>query len=186
MHPLVTKIRFWIWLASVIAISCLWPAYGMFALGTGFGWWKGCGCCSSGDGDCNECTSGTCHNNQQVVVTGIVEGTCGSCASLNQTITISTTRCSTGGSCVWSQAFASSCSISTVTVTLVEAGSTTKLNFIYVGSITYSANYQSSDLSGGTGNDIDCGYSGVSCPFASTSGLPSCDFSASTASVTAI
>lgn len=51
-------------------------------LATGFGWWKGCGCCQAGLG-CTVCTGTTQTLTVQYDLAGVVEGTCGSCASLN-------------------------------------------------------------------------------------------------------
>jgi len=92
-HPLVSKIRFWLWMTGLAVISCLWPAYGMFAIGAGFGWWKGCGCCAVTH--CSGCT-GDLPTSIQVVVTGCANGTCSSCSSWNNTYTLPSI-----GTCSW-------------------------------------------------------------------------------------
>lgn len=103
MHPLVPKIRFWLWLTGVAAIACLWPAYGMFAFATGFGWWTGCGCCG---GTCANCSTSPT-TTYQIDISGVTNGTCTDCAHVNRsyivTSTASCTACAVGAPCCqWS------------------------------------------------------------------------------------
>jgi len=84
-HPLVPVMRFYLVCIIAMAVACYAPAEcSLLVLGSGFGWWKGCGCCSS---TCGLCTTDF-KTQYQIVVSGITStGGC-ACTNYNGTWTV--------------------------------------------------------------------------------------------------
>jgi hypothetical protein len=100
-HPLTTRIRLYLICIAVACISWSHPELGMILLGTGFGWWKGCGCCGGGGPTCNGCST-TSHTQYQVFIAGISNSTdCSDCSQYNGTWTLTSSNdfCSIFGIC---------------------------------------------------------------------------------------
>ncbi len=176
MHPLVPIIRFYLACIVALIVAAYSPAWGMLLLGTGFGWWKGCGCCST---CCPDCDSGSpSHSQYQIVITGVANGGgCLSCTNLNATFTVS---CDSAlGTCVWDYTFPSpfcteytyiSLTVFSMASAFVQSGG------VFPGSpSTWQYNFPA-----GT---TPCGYSSQNFPQA---GIGTCNISASTCTVTGL
>lgn len=87
-HPLVPLVRFYLICVMAMAVTWLWPHWGLILLGVNcFGWWGSCtgGCCGN---VCTRCT-GAVGNQVQVVITGVANGGgCTACANKNATWTL--------------------------------------------------------------------------------------------------
>lgn len=103
MNYVVPVIRFYLLWLAVGCLSTLHPECGIILLGSGFGWWPGCGCC--GGGDCTYCDPDMDFTRQfQLDVSGIADGgTCTSCSSLNLTYVLDPLSIDDGGQqrCIW-------------------------------------------------------------------------------------
>lgn len=130
-------------------------------------------------GTCLKCTAGTCHTSYQVVITGVVAGSCGSdCTTLNGTFSVTGT-CTAGVACQWSVSVAAVCGFSGLLTLQVYRPVTAT---IALASFDSSTNWIAT-LDAGGGN-VDCGFSSQSLansPFGSP-----CDITASTCLVTAL
>lgn len=134
--------------------------------------------------DCGKCTAATCHTTMQVVFTGIVNGTCGNCTDFNATWEVSGTCVTAGGICLWQFDFASAICSKDYVRAVVQAG--TPSTDIYLNPTLGGSDVASwRVLESSTGGPIDCGFSSrVAAWFGGGAG--ECDYSASTATVTAI
>ncbi len=88
MDPRVTTVRFFLACVALAIVSFISPEWCLVLVGTGFGWWTGCGCCATGcDGSC---TGGICNSDQasktfSVTITGMANNTCINCSDFNLT-----------------------------------------------------------------------------------------------------
>jgi hypothetical protein len=133
--------------------------------------------------DCGKCTGGTCHVTMDVVFTGIVNGTCTDCTNFNATWEVTGTCVTSGGICLWQFDFVSAiCSKDYVRV-VIQAGfppTDIYLNPTLGGTDVASWRVLESSTSG----PVDCGFSSRVAAWLG-GGAGECDYTASTATVTA-
>lgn len=101
-HPLLMPIRMLIVTAIVLAMSPWHPEIGMTLLATGFGWWKGCGCCAGGGG-CLFCSpESDASKDWEVTIAGVGNATtCTGCSCLNDTYILDFVSGNISNCCVW-------------------------------------------------------------------------------------
>jgi hypothetical protein len=80
-----------------------------------------CPCC--GGATCAHCDTGTMPNQVQIVVSGIANASCATCASLNGTF-ILTARAPIGGNCAWQLVISEVCGPSGFTSITMQLGGT--------------------------------------------------------------
>lgn len=85
----VQIVRFWLVCIAALACLCLIrdPAFALIPV-LFFPGQAGCFCCA-GAADCIACTVGTTHLTYEVVISGVADGSCGDCESLNATYVVS-------------------------------------------------------------------------------------------------
>jgi hypothetical protein len=172
-------VRFYLLCLAALALACAYPEWAvclpplLFFPGQ-----AGCFCCAPAAA-CSKC-SGTTPSEYLVEIAGVVEGTCGVCASLNASYVLAFTSDS-GGVCNWDLVVSPTiCNIDSV--------------FVDHSAFPFTGTTVSVSDSGANGWGyaksrvfaFDCNTSAEDIPFSGVQGSPTCDATSSTCALTGL
>lgn len=163
--------------AAILSFWSFEQAYIVLVM-AGLGMFPGCSpCCVTAN--CFACNAGTDSAQMQIDITGVVEGTCGSCASANTTYILSSTG-TVGNECTYEASFATICTFNKIQWYWSDIAN--RAYYVLAATGVWNVQWRTG-ASGPQDCSVDPGAYGWN---SYNTGVPNCDYTGSTATVTVL